>query len=943
MSNINKIIFLTILCSLFLIMGSVSASNLDDSFEESDSVYNSNLENPASDSISQTICSDYNSNSHSYSENILGDERNSTTLSGNDTELYCRNGTYYSVELLDDTGSPLNNQSIFFLINGANYTRHTNQNGIASILIGLDSGTYNITSCYGGDVGYENATTTNLIKVLPTISSQNIEKYYRNDTQYLATFYNAYGNPLNNTRVTFNINGVLYERNTNQNGVAKLNINLAVGKYILTAINTINNETCSNNITVLSTISAEDITKYYKNDTQYTATFLDNMGKPLINGDVSFNINGVLYKRNTNQNGVAKLNINLGPGTYIITATNLNNNGNAANNITVLPTIIGNDLIMNYKDGSKFSVHALDAKGNALANSKVTFNVNGVLYNRITDNGGNANLNINLDCGKYIITSTDEKGLAISNNILINKGNSTFEGNDIHMITGINRNFTVKLTGTNNKTINSATVQFNYADKIARTTTNNEGYATIEISNLPEGKYTVNYYFDGDYNYHSSKSNNTIVVENPTVLLTGNDLNMYYNDGSKFNVTLTDLNHNPLINRTITFTVNDIKYTRTTNSHGVASLNINMIPGTYAISYSHSTVNETDYNIGFNTINISKLPATLNANDLYIKQGNIDEFTVSLTDATNSPVTNLAVTFNINGASYMRTTDSSGVAKLKVNLGVGYYEITTSMDNPIYYADKISNHILVDGFKISANEKAAIAGITGYFPVYLKDPYDNPVANALIEFNYNGITASASTDANGKAGISFNLPQGDYVIIYNYIAGNTAGQSSIHVSWSVLNSQNTISNLNPYLKSSNNCPVTDPAIVALSAQLTEGLTNPMDKATAIYNYVRDTISYSYYYDTKYGAVGTLNLKSGNCVDQSHLLIALYRALGLPARYVHGICSFSDERTGHVWTQVLLDNTWVVSDAINTRNSLGNVVNWNNYDYSLRGYYSGISF
>ena len=254
-----------------------------------------------------------------------------------------------------------------------------------------------------------------------------------------------------------------------------------------------------------------------------------------------------------------------------------------------------------------------------------------------------------------------------------------------------------------------------------------------------------------------------------------------------------------------------------------------------------------------------------------------------------------------------------------------------------------SNHILVDGFKIAANEKTAIAGITGYFPVYLTDSYGKPVTDALIEFNYNGIVDSANTDADGKAGISFILPEGDYVINYNYADGNTSGQSSIHVIWSVLNSQNTIGDLTPYLTSSNNCPVTNPTIVALSTQLTDGLTNPMDKATAIYNYVRDTISYSYYYDTKYGAVTTLNLETGNCVDQSHLLIALYRASGLPARYVHGTCSFSDERTGHVWTQVLLDNTWVVSDAINTRNSLGKVVNWNNYNYSLKGYYYNLPF
>ena len=80
------------------------------------------------------------------------------------------------------------------------------------------------------------------------------------------------------------------------------------------------------------------------------------------------------------------------------------------------------------------------------------------------------------------------------------------------------------------------------------------------------------------------------------------------------------------------------------------------------------------------------------------------------------------------------------------------------------------------------------------------------------------------------------------------------------------------------------------------------------------------------------------------MDQAHLSIALYRAAGLPARYVHGTCVFSSGSTyGHVWAQVLIGDTWIVSDSTSTRNSFDNVVNWNNYNYSLNGYYSSISF
>ena len=125
--------------------------------------------------------------------------------------------------------------------------------------------------------------------------------------------------------------------------------------------------------------------------------------------------------------------------------------------------------------------------------------------------------------------------------------------------------------------------------------------------------------------------------------------------------------------------------------------------------------------------------------------------------------------------------------------------------------------------------------------------------------------------------------------------------------------------------------------------MTSGLTSSVDKAKALFNYVRDNVVYSYYYDTKKGAIGTLNSKSANCVDQAHLLISMYRTAGLQARYVHGTCVFSDGTFGHVWTQVLLDNTWVVGDPINYNNELGKISNWNINSARINGKYSSLPF
>ena len=73
---------------------------------------------------------------------------------------------------------------------------------------------------------------------------------------------------------------------------------------------------------------------------------------------------------------------------------------------------------MNYHDGSTFNATVLDSQGNPLANETVKFNVNGKFYSKITGNDGVASLNINLNKGKYIITSIWDEYM-VGNNITI--------------------------------------------------------------------------------------------------------------------------------------------------------------------------------------------------------------------------------------------------------------------------------------------------------------------------------------------------------------------------------------------------------------------------------------------------------------------------------------------------------------------------------------------
>ncbi len=315
---------------------------------------------------------------------------------------------YYSapdklvVNLTDREGRAIANQSVVFNINGRNYTRTSDENGSAALAINLVAGEYPCVVYVNGTAFHVNVT------VLTTVNGTDIIKVYRNATQYYATFLDSEGNYLKEgTVVRFNINGVMYGRKiSGDEGLAKLNINLNQGKYIITAMNLETGESTSNNITVIPRIIENyNITKYFRNATQYSVKVIGDDGNPVGAGEVvRFNINGVFYERATNESGIAKLNINLNPGDYIITAEY---KGSAvSNNIKVLPVLTADDLDKKYGDSAPFEAKLVDGEGNPYSNQTVGFNINGVLYNRTTDGDGIAKLNINLQAGEYIITSS---------------------------------------------------------------------------------------------------------------------------------------------------------------------------------------------------------------------------------------------------------------------------------------------------------------------------------------------------------------------------------------------------------------------------------------------------------------------------------------------------------------------------------------------------------
>ncbi len=1021
-----------------------------------------------------------------------------STIDASDVVKYYKNGTQYYATFFDSNGNKLANTEVIISIIGKNYTVTTDKDGVGILDINLIPGNYTITAINT----ITNQTRVNTVTVLSTIAGNNIVKYYRNGTQYYATFVDADGTPLANKKVTFSIIGKSYAITTDSNGTAKLDINLNPGEYIITAINPINGQMYSNNITVLWTIvNNENLVKYYRNGSQYYATFLNPDGTPLVNSEVSFNIIGKFYTAITDENGTAELAINLNPGTYIITG--INKDGlQKSNNITVLNTINGSDIEKEYKNGTQYQATFLNPDGTPLVNKEVNFNIGGMIYTVITNENGTAILNIDLVPGNYIVTDINPvTGQLYSNNIKVVPANTVISGKDVQVLYGSTVNYETLLTYQNGQPISNVTVTFNVNKKSYTAKTNDEGIATVSLTNLPYGENLITYGITGQTGYNNAKGSSTINVINSTSLISGENVNVTWGGDNSFNVLLTNLTHDALANKTITFTINGVSYNRTTNEEGIASLDIkNLTPGTYTIEYSYSTPSSMDYVTGSSSINVNKQTVDITGSDLTFNYGEDGRFEVKVTLSNGTILTNATVIFSIIGKEYEEDINEEGIASLPIRLKVGYYDISYTLgSNDLYQSKTYNNTVLVDGFIITGDSVYVSVGTSCNFEVLLTNAKGEPVADAPIVFKTSkGETYEAITNKEGVASIALsNLTVGEYNIGYyysssimnvsgtntiyvknaisiadlikaattvkNYIENNYALPSSVTIGDSVysmpqflylisaaivnlnkgitediavvdvLNPENPVnttttlgnlytyadvaqdivnyintngvapnsmssdvgtigydgliyaltrvvawygandntlprytavkpvsvpitvgpldnintfskSELAVYLEPSANCQVNNAKIQALAASLTEGLTSDLAKATAIYNYVRDKISYSSYYNTRYGAVGTLERGYGNCCDQTQLLVALCRAAGLYARFVHSsYCVFNSGTYGHVYAQILIGDVWVVADTTSSRNSFGVVNNWNNYNHGTLKYYASLPF
>ena len=246
---------------------------------------------------------------------------------------------------------------------------------------------------------YKDCFVSNNITVLPVLTTSDLTKYFGIPASLNSKLVDGQGNPLANQSVTYNINGVFYNKTTDANGIAKLNISLNSGEYIATItyksafasakVSVLNTRTVAENATnseiqnIINSIDKEGAVKFLGK--VYNNISLDISKSIILTSDVNTTLNGKLNSCVLNIKAddvlVKNLNINGNNGSGIV-VNNAKNTVIENNNIN---NLLNQSNMDNYNSGKTLlpgkGIALLNSKNTTVENNNIQYYYNGIYLN----------------------------------------------------------------------------------------------------------------------------------------------------------------------------------------------------------------------------------------------------------------------------------------------------------------------------------------------------------------------------------------------------------------------------------------------------------------------------------------------------------------------------------------------------------------------------------
>ena len=323
-------------------------------------------------------------------------------------------GNRIIINVYDQFGNPVRDGKVNFKLQNNAQTLNL-VNGKVEVPFSLIDGAYNIIAYYESD-NYNHSTNNMTLEIsLNVILPSN--KIYTLNSNYKFILTDQFGNPIANKKLMVN----QIEKTSDTNGEILLDINFAVGNYVLTITNPSNNESIVDNIQIKPRLTDNtNVNMYFGADKYFRVKVYDDFGNIVPGETMNIVLNQKAYSVKTDGNGFASLKLNnIKIGKYTVT---VNYKGFAVTNkITVKSTLTAKNKSIKKGKTLKFKAKLVNTKGKPLKGKKITFKIKGKKYKVKTNKKGIATLKLKkLKVGKYVIKTSYGK-VKISNKITVKK------------------------------------------------------------------------------------------------------------------------------------------------------------------------------------------------------------------------------------------------------------------------------------------------------------------------------------------------------------------------------------------------------------------------------------------------------------------------------------------------------------------------------------------
>lgn len=440
----------------------------------------------------------------------------------------------------------------------------------------VSKGNHNVQVVLYGDPDFDFIYRINyhpvVVVTLPIFMESSLSISSQDSTIYSGGKYSVVltndTRPVSNVWVQMSVNGEIRSAQTDANGRAS--ISLPAGEYNI--VSSYGDVSTTSHVVVNSTVLVSDAAGSYLNS-KVTTRFLNTDGSALSSQQVTFKAADKTYSAVTDSNGAATADIDLGVGTYTVTAVNPVNNEQKQFILTITKAASYASV---YASQNVNGVNITAALTPATATGRVTFSVTGGRSYEAVVINGKASVNVgDLAPGNYEVTANYGGDLNLEPSISgavsfkVDEIYPILDANDLTKDYGSNDQLAIVLKDNRGNAIANAIVNVAINDKTSPAITNNGGLALMAIDLVPGTYYAL-------VSYEDTHDIAKITVNKASPKITASQKTFKAKTKTKkYSVSLKS-NGKAVANAKVTLKVNGKKYSALTKANGKVTFKLKL-------------------------------------------------------------------------------------------------------------------------------------------------------------------------------------------------------------------------------------------------------------------------------------------------------------------------------------------------------------------------------